>query len=111
MQMAKSPRSLTPASSRVPGWANGNIEPYEFTDIDRTVAAGLSLKGARWGRPDDTFGLAGIVNGARHRYPDQRARDRRRGDRIALSLLQCVKSQGTKRTSDERCAKSWQPSD
>ena len=50
MQMAKSPRSLTSASSRVPGWANGNIEPYEFTDIDRTVAAGLSLKGARWGR-------------------------------------------------------------
>jgi high affinity Mn2+ porin len=45
------------------GWANGNIEPYEFTDIDRTVAAGLSLKGTRWGRPDDTFGLAGIVNG------------------------------------------------
>jgi hypothetical protein len=44
MQMAKSPRSLTPASSRVPGWANGNIEPYEFTDIDRTVAAGLSLR-------------------------------------------------------------------
>jgi high affinity Mn2+ porin len=45
------------------GWANGNIEPYEFTDIDRTLAGGLSLKGTRWGRPDDTFGLAGIVNG------------------------------------------------
>jgi high affinity Mn2+ porin len=45
------------------GWANGNIEPYEFTDIDRTVAAGLSLKGTQWGRPDDTVGLAGIVNG------------------------------------------------
>ena len=24
---------------------------------------GLSLKGARWGRPDDTFAIAGIVNG------------------------------------------------
>jgi len=45
------------------GMANGNIEPYEFTDIDRTAAAGLSLKGKRWGRPNDTFGLAGIVNG------------------------------------------------
>jgi high affinity Mn2+ porin len=44
------------------GWANGNIEPYEFADIDRTVAAGLSLKGKQWGRPDDTFGVAGIVN-------------------------------------------------
>ncbi|MGB9391907.1 MAG: carbohydrate porin [Xanthobacteraceae bacterium] len=44
------------------GWADGNIEPYEFSDIDRTVSAGLSLKGKQWGRPDDTFGLAGIVN-------------------------------------------------
>jgi high affinity Mn2+ porin len=44
------------------GWADGNIEPFDVTDIDRTVAAGLSLKGKQWGRPDDTFGLAGIVN-------------------------------------------------
>jgi high affinity Mn2+ porin len=28
------------------GFANGDIEPYEFTDIDRTVAAGLSVSGA-----------------------------------------------------------------
>ena len=45
------------------GWADGNIEPYEFTDADRTVAAGLSLSGQRWGRPNDRFGLAGVVNG------------------------------------------------
>ncbi len=45
------------------GWANGNIEPYEFTDIDRTVAAGLAVKGTQWSRPDDTVGLAGVVNG------------------------------------------------
>ena len=44
------------------GLANGNVEPFDVTDIDRTVAAGLSLKGKQWGRPDDTFGLAGIVN-------------------------------------------------
>jgi high affinity Mn2+ porin len=44
------------------GFANGDIEPYEFTDIDRTVSAGLSMNGKRWGRPDDTFGLAGVVN-------------------------------------------------
>ncbi len=44
------------------GWADGDIEPYEFTDIDRTLAAGLSLTGRAWGRPDDTFGLAGVVN-------------------------------------------------
>jgi high affinity Mn2+ porin len=44
------------------GWADGNIEPYEFTDVDRTVSAGLSLNGKQWGRPDDTFALAGIVH-------------------------------------------------
>ena len=45
------------------GWANGNIEPYEFTDVDRTASLGLSIDGHLWGRDDDTFGLAGVVNG------------------------------------------------
>jgi high affinity Mn2+ porin len=53
------------------GKAAGNVEIYEFADIDRTIAAGLSLQGKRWSRPADTIGLAGIVNGisaARERY-------------------------------------------
>jgi len=45
------------------GAANGDIEPYEFTDVDRTAAAGLSVNGKLWGRPNDTFGFAGVVNG------------------------------------------------
>jgi high affinity Mn2+ porin len=45
------------------GIADGNKEPYEFTDVDRTVAAGLSVSGKQWGRDDDTFGIAGVVNG------------------------------------------------
>ena len=45
------------------GWADGNREPYEFTDVDRTVAGGLQLKGKAWGRPDDMIGFAGVVNG------------------------------------------------
>ena len=45
------------------GITNGNIEPYEFSDIDRTAAAGLALAGKSWGRPDDTVGLAGVING------------------------------------------------
>jgi high affinity Mn2+ porin len=45
------------------GVADGNIEPYDFSDVDRTVAAGLSLAGKEWGRPDDTVGIAGVVNG------------------------------------------------
>jgi len=45
------------------GWADGNVEPYEFTDVDRTASLGTQLAGKLWGRPDDTFGLAGVVNG------------------------------------------------
>jgi high affinity Mn2+ porin len=45
------------------GFANGDVEPFDYADIDRTAAAGLALKGKQWGRPDDTFGLAGIING------------------------------------------------
>ena len=53
------------------GKAGGNVEPYEFTDIDRSVSAGLSLQGTRWRRPGDTLGLAAIDNGIsaeRERY-------------------------------------------
>ena len=52
------------------GWNNGTTETWAFTTIDRTVAAGFSLNGTRWGRPQDTVGLAGIVNGlsAEHRH-------------------------------------------
>jgi high affinity Mn2+ porin len=45
------------------GWADGNIEPWDFTDIDRSVSAGVSINGKQWGRPDDTIGIAGVVNG------------------------------------------------
>jgi high affinity Mn2+ porin len=53
------------------GRAAGNVEAYEFTDIDRTVSAGLSLQGTRWHRAGDTWGVAAISNGisaARERY-------------------------------------------
>jgi high affinity Mn2+ porin len=45
------------------GWADGNVEPWDFTDIDRTVSGGVSISGKQWGRPDDTVGIAGVVNG------------------------------------------------
>ena len=53
------------------GKAGGNVETYEFTDIDRTVSAGLSLTGNGWRRAQDTLGLAVIDNGisaARERF-------------------------------------------
>ncbi len=45
------------------GKAAGNVETYEFTDVDRTVSLGAALKGSLWGRHDDTIGLVGIDNG------------------------------------------------
>lgn len=44
------------------GKAAGNVEAYEFTDIDRSVEAGFSLKGASWQRERDTIGLAGLLD-------------------------------------------------
>ena len=44
------------------GWADGKVEPWDFTDIDRTVAGGVSINGKNWGRPDDTVEIAGVVN-------------------------------------------------
>jgi high affinity Mn2+ porin len=39
-------------------------EGWMFSDVGRAGSVGLSLKGGYWGRPDDTFGLAGLANGA-----------------------------------------------
>jgi high affinity Mn2+ porin len=53
------------------GKAAGNVEAYEFTDIDNTLSAGLSMQGSGWKRPHDTLALAAVVNrisGARERY-------------------------------------------
>ena len=45
------------------GWGNGNVEGWDNTDIDRTIEVGVSMNGKRWNRPDDTVGIAGILNG------------------------------------------------
>jgi high affinity Mn2+ porin len=44
------------------GIASGDVEPYEFTDIDRTISAGLSLSGNYWNRPDDVLAIGGVIN-------------------------------------------------
>ncbi len=52
------------------GLAEGGREPYEFTDVDRTFSIGLALQGARWGLPDDTVGLATVIDAISHRHKD-----------------------------------------
>ena len=44
------------------GKAQGNVEVYEFTDIDRALAVGAAIKGTAWRRPADAFGVAAIDN-------------------------------------------------
>ncbi len=49
---------------------DGSQEAFEFTEINRSLSAGVSLKGADWGREKDTIGLAFVINGM-----DRDARD------------------------------------
>lgn len=41
---------------------DGRKEAFEFTEINRSIAAGIALKGTSWHRGGDTFGLAAVVN-------------------------------------------------
>jgi high affinity Mn2+ porin len=42
---------------------DGSQEAYEFTEINRGLSTGISLKGAGWNRAGDTIGAAYIVSG------------------------------------------------
>ncbi len=44
------------------GWSDGQNEAWTFADVDRTASLGLSVKGQAWSRPNDTVGLAGVLN-------------------------------------------------
>lgn len=46
------------------GWIDGRYESFEFTDIDRSISGGVSIKGTGWRRPDDRVGTAAVVNQA-----------------------------------------------
>ena len=45
------------------GLNDGQTESWMFTEIDRTLSTGLSLKGPSWHRVNDTMGLAWAING------------------------------------------------
>jgi high affinity Mn2+ porin len=46
------------------GWNDGDEQAQAYTDVNWTASLGVSVKGDGWQRPDDTYGLAGIVSGA-----------------------------------------------
>ena len=43
-------------------WNDGKTETFAFTQIDRSIAFGLSFKGELWGRPGHTAGIAVAQN-------------------------------------------------
>jgi len=51
-------------------WNDGQNEILSFTDIDRSLSAGLSIKGSFWGRANDTVGIGGIINGLSDAHRD-----------------------------------------
>jgi len=44
-------------------WDDGRTETWAFTEIDSSVAIGLSLQGIPWKRPDDVLGVAVVGSG------------------------------------------------
>lgn len=51
-------------------WNDGQTEILSFTDIDRSMSGGVSIKGGAWGRETDTIGLGAAVNGLSSAHRD-----------------------------------------
>jgi len=52
------------------GWNDGKTESFAFTEIDSTLAAGVQLSGAHWGRTADRLGIAFVTNGVSRAHRD-----------------------------------------
>jgi len=44
------------------GWNDAQTESWDYADVQGSGSAGLSIKGDFWHRPNDTVGLAGVIN-------------------------------------------------
>ncbi|MFJ3054554.1 carbohydrate porin [Herbaspirillum sp. NPDC087042] len=51
-------------------WNDGQTETYSFTEVERSVTAGVQVTGQRWGRADDVLGIAAIANGLSKAHQD-----------------------------------------
>lgn len=45
------------------GWGEGHAESFAYTEVDHTFSVGGDLRGARWHRAQDKWGVALVVNG------------------------------------------------
>ncbi|MBI4945855.1 MAG: carbohydrate porin [Bacteroidetes bacterium] len=66
---AESPNKVIGGFIRA-GWNDGNNETWVFTEIDQTFSAGCILKGAKWKRKNDAFGLAWVYSGLSRAHRD-----------------------------------------
>jgi high affinity Mn2+ porin len=51
-------------------WNNGEAETFAFTEIDRSISAGVSVKGSLWNRSADSIGAAFARNGLSSAHRD-----------------------------------------
>jgi high affinity Mn2+ porin len=45
------------------GWNDAKYATWSFTEIDRTVNAGVSISGTKWKRADDVLAIGAVFNG------------------------------------------------
>jgi high affinity Mn2+ porin len=45
------------------GWGDGKTESFAYTEVDLTIAEGVTVNGARWHRKQDRAGVAFVSNG------------------------------------------------
>ncbi len=44
-------------------WNNGKTATWAFTEIDKSISAGININGKSWKRSDDNIGIAFVMNG------------------------------------------------
>ncbi|MBS1766166.1 MAG: carbohydrate porin [Acidobacteria bacterium] len=52
------------------GWNDGKTESWAFTEVERTLAMGLSSSGRAWGREQDHCGVGIVLNGINQDHRD-----------------------------------------
>ncbi len=52
------------------GWNDGHNETWAFTEVDRTLSAGISADGSKWHRKNDTMGLADVISALSNSHRD-----------------------------------------
>ena len=51
-------------------WNDGHTQTWAFTEIDKSISLGVSAKGRKWNRVNDTAGLAIVASGISNPHKD-----------------------------------------